>query len=100
MATVSLEVENIGKRAGDEVVQLYVHDMECSVKRPTKELRGFERINLQPGGRKTVTFTLPAEKLSFWDVKTHGFVVEPGAFDVLVGSSSEDIRVHGQFEVR
>jgi beta-glucosidase len=100
MATVSLEVENIGKRAGDEVVQLYVHDVECSVKRPTKELRGFERITLQPGGTKTVTFTLLAEKLAFWDVKTHGWVVEPGAFEVLVGSSSEDIRVHGQFEVR
>ena len=99
-ATVSLEVENIGKRAGDEVVQLYVHDVECSVKRPAKELRGFERITLQPGGRKTVTFTLPAEKLAFWDVKTHGWLVEPGAFEVLVGSSSEDIRVHGQCEVR
>ena len=57
--TVSVEVENTGKRAGDEVVQLYVHDVECSVKRPSKELRGFERIALQPGQKKTVTFTLP-----------------------------------------
>jgi beta-glucosidase len=99
-ATVNLEVENIGKRAGDEVVQLYVHDVECSVKRPTKELRGFQRITLQPGEKKTVAFTLPAEKLSFWDVKRHGFVVEAGQFDVLAGSSSEDIRVQGRVEVR
>jgi beta-glucosidase len=99
-ATVTIEVENTGKRAGDEVVQLYVHDVECGVKRPAKELRGFERITLQRGEKKTVTLSLPAEKLSFWDVKTHGFVVEPGMFDVLVGSSSEDIRAQGQFEVR
>jgi len=92
-------VENTGKRAGDEVVQLYVHDVECSVKRPSKELRGFERVALRPGQKKTVAFTLAGEKLSFWDVKTHGFVVEPGAFDVLVGSSSEDIRVHTRIEV-
>jgi beta-glucosidase len=97
--TVRVDVENTGKRAGDEVVQLYVHDVECSVKRPSKELRGFERVALRPGQKKTVAFTLAGEKLSFWDVKTHGFVVEPGAFDVLVGSSSEDIRVHTRIEV-
>ena len=94
-----MEVENIGKRAGDEVVQLYVHDVECSVKRPAKELRGLERISLKPGEKRTVTFTLPDEKLAFYDVKTHGFVVEPGAFDVLVGGSSQDIRARGQLEV-
>ncbi len=98
-AAVSVEVENVGKRVGDEVVQLYVHDVECSVKRPAKELRGLERISLKPGEKWTVTFTLPGDKLAFYDVKTHGFVVEPGVFDVLVGSSSEDIRTQGQLEV-
>ena len=99
-ATVSAIVENVGKRAGDEVVQLYVRDVECSVKRPAKELRGFQRLHLKPGEKKMVTFPLPAAKLAFYDeVKTHGFVVEPGAFDVLVGSSSEDIRVQGRIEV-
>jgi len=98
--TVSLQVENTGKRSGDEVVQLYVHPLQCSVKRPSKELRGFERVALNPGEKKTVAFTLPVEKLSFWDVQTHAFVVEPGAFEVLVGSSSADIRVQDQFEVR
>ncbi len=98
-AFVSVEVENVGKRAGDEVVQLYVHDVECSVKRAIKELRGLERVSLKPGEKRTVTFTLPGDKLAFYDVKTHGFVVEPGAFDVLVGSSSEDIRAKGTLDV-
>ena len=97
--SVSVEVENTGVREGDEVVQLYVHDVQCSVKRPSKELRGFERVRLRPGEKRTVTFTLPGEKLAFYEVKTHGFVVEPGTFDVWVGSSSDDIRARGQLEV-
>ncbi len=97
--TVRVAVQNTGKRAGDEVVQLYVHDVAVSVKRPSKELRGFERISLKPGERKTVSFALPAEKLSFYDVKSKSFVVEPGQFEVMVGSSSEDIRAKGQLQV-
>jgi len=96
---VSVDVRNVGERIGDEVVQLYVHDVECSVKRPIKELRCFERISLQPGEKRTVTFMLRGEQLAFYDVKKHDFVVEPGMFDVLVGSSSKDIRLEGQFEV-
>jgi len=96
---VSLEVSNTGKRAGDEVVQLYVHQAKCSVKRPAKELRGFQRIRLQPGEKKTVTFPLAAEKLAFWDETRHGFLVEPGMFDVMVGASSADIRAEDQVEV-
>ncbi len=97
--TVTVDVENAGRRAGDEVVQLYVRDVECRVKRPAKELRGFERINLAPGEKRTVRFELPAQKLSFYDESVHGFVVEPGAFEVLVGSSSQDIRATGRFHV-
>ncbi len=97
--TVTVAVENVGRRAGDEVVQLYVRDVKCSVKRPAKELRGFERVRLQPGERKTVTFQLPGEKLAFYDEQTHGFVVEPGAFELMVGSSSADVRARGRFEV-
>jgi beta-glucosidase len=96
---VSLEVANTGKLAGDEVVQLYVHQVKSSVKRPAKELRGFQRIGLQPGGKKLITFTLPAEKLAFWDEQTHGFVVAPGKYDVMVGASSADVRVQHQIEV-
>jgi beta-glucosidase len=96
---ISVEITNSGKRAGDEVAQLYIHQEKSSVKVPMKELRGFQRINLQPGETKTVTFPLPAEKLAFWDEKTHGFVVEPGAFDVMVGASSADIRLKNTIEV-
>jgi beta-glucosidase len=97
--TVSVEVQNTGKRAGDEVVQLYAHQVNSSVKRPVKELRGFERVSLKPGEKKTVSIPLAAEQLAFYDVKSHGFVVEPGKFDLLIGSSSRDIRSTGQIEV-
>jgi len=97
--TVSVTVKNTGKRKGDEVVQLYVHDVASSVKRPSKELRGFERISLNPGERKTVKFEVPAEKLAFYDEKLHRFVVEPGLFDIMIGSSSEDTRLQDKIEV-
>ncbi|MEI7908174.1 MAG: glycoside hydrolase family 3 C-terminal domain-containing protein [Verrucomicrobiota bacterium] len=97
--TASVEVENTGTRAGDEVVQLYVHAVECSVKRAAEELRGFDRIHLKPGEKQTVTFTVPGDKLAFFDVKSHAFVVEPGAFDLLVGASSADIRLRGRIVV-
>ena len=96
---ISVVVENNGKRAGDEVVQLYVHQVKSRVTRPAKELRGFQRISLQPGEKKTVTLTLSAGKLALWDEKTHGFVVEPGTFDVMVGASSSDIRAKDHVDV-
>ena len=98
--TVSLDVQNSGTRAGDEVVQLYVHEVEASVKRSSKELRGFRRISLKPKEKTAVSFTLPASDLAFYDEKTKKFVVKPGAFDVMVGSSSDDIRVKGTLEVK
>lgn len=97
--TVRVNVRNSGKMAGDEVPQLYVRDVQASVKRPALELRGFEHIALKPGEARTVSFTLPAEKLAFWDETTHAFLTEPGTFEVLVGSSSNDIRLRGRFEV-
>ncbi|MBI5388416.1 MAG: glycoside hydrolase family 3 C-terminal domain-containing protein [Verrucomicrobia bacterium] len=97
--TASVEVENTGSRAGDEVVQLYVRDRESRVKRPAKELRGFKRVTLQPGAKTTVTFTLPAAKLAFYDERKHAFVVEPGAFEIMVGASSEDIRLKKTLQV-
>lgn len=97
--TISLDVKNTGKLDGDEVVQLYIRDPECTVERPSKELRGFERITLKAGEKKTITMTVPADKLAFYDENVHGFVVEPGVFEVLVGSSSDDIRLRGKFSV-
>jgi beta-glucosidase len=97
--TASVDVTNTGEREGDEVVQLYVHEVEPAVKRPIKELRGFERISLKPGETKKVTFTLPAEKLAYYDEAVHRFVVKPGLFDVMVGCASDDIRAKGQVRI-
>ena len=98
--TVHIEVENAGKRAGDEVVQLYTHAVSPSVKRPAKELRGFARVALKPGEKKTVAFAVPGAKLAFWDEKAHAFVTEKGAYEILVGASSDDIRAKSEFEVK
>jgi beta-glucosidase len=96
--TIRLEVENAGDRAGDEVVQLYINDIVASVTRPVKELKGFERVYLQPGEQRTVEFRLPMESLAFYDKKME-CNVEPGIFKVMVGRSSEDILLEGEFEV-
>lgn len=98
-ATVSIEVKNTGKVAGDEVVQLYIHPTQSSVPQPPKELRGFERVSLKPGESKKVVLMLSGEQLAYYDVKTHGFVVEPGAYEILIGSSSRDIRSKTRLEV-
>lgn len=95
---ISLDVRNSGSRRGDEVVQLYVHDEFASLPRPVKELKGYLRLTLEPGECKTVTFHLPVNQLAFYD---HDFklTLEPGRMEVLLGSSSEDIRLHGSFEI-
>lgn len=97
--SISVSVENIGDRAGSEVVQLYFHDQESSVQMPAKDLCGFSRIELDPREKQTVTFNVPVEKLSFYDENTNDFIVEPGLFDIMVGSSSEDIREAGVLSV-
>jgi beta-glucosidase len=97
--TVSINVKNTGDKPGDEVVQLYVHQQNSSLKRPTKELRGFQRTNLKPGEIRTLTFALPAQKLAFYDIGAHAFVVPAGSFDIMVGSSSGNIRARTQLEV-
>jgi len=86
-ASVTVDVTNTGGRAGDEVVQLYVHDRVASVTRPVKELRGFERVSLAPGEKKTVRFILGPEALRFTD-ENMARIVEPGLFDVMLGTSS------------
>lgn len=89
---VSVDVTNTGKRAGDEVVQLYIHETQPKVKRPARQLRGFQRIPLAPGEQRTVTFPLPASQLAYYDEAAKSFVVNPGTFEIMVGSSSADIR--------
>ena len=94
---VSLDIKNIGKREGKEVVQLYVRDIESSLERPFKELKGFKKIALRPGENKNIQFELKAEDLSFYDPSKKRWVAEAGEFEVLIGSSSKDMRVKGQF---
>ncbi len=96
---VHVDVKNSGDRAGDEVVQMYVHNNDTSTYQPKEQLQGFERISLKPGETKTVTFSLPVEQLAFWDVDKHEYVIHPGAFDVMVGAASDDARQKGSFEV-
>ena len=83
---------------GDEVVQLYLRDEVSSVTTYVKVLRGFERIRLQPGEEKEVSFTLCPQDLAIWD-KDMKFRVEPGSFKVMVGASSKDIRLEGKFKI-
>jgi len=86
--TVSIDVENAGKRLGDEVVQIYIRDIAASVTRPVKELKGFERIRLNPGEKRRLEFVLAPEHLGFYN-REMKFVVEPGEFRVFAGTSSE-----------
>lgn len=88
-AVASVTVTNVGKRAGKEVVQLYVSDLQSTVKRPPKELKAFAKVSLEPDETTTVRFALPRRAFAFWD---EGWVVEPGVFELLCGSSSVDIR--------
>jgi beta-glucosidase len=99
MVKVSLEVENTGEHAGDEVVQLYIHDVVASVARPVKELKDFKRISLQPHETKTVTFEIPVQQLGLYDASMQ-YTVEPGEFEIVIGSSSEDIRLTGRLEIK
>ena len=95
---VSADVKNTGKRPGCEIVQLYLDDVLSSVVTPMKELRGFERIRLEPGEKNTVTFALTPEHLALLNRHLE-WVVEPGTFEVMLGHSSRDIRLKGTFEV-
>ena len=96
--TVRCKVTNTGKRAGDEVVQLYVRDVLSSVTTYEKNLCGFERVHLEPGETKEVRFTIEPRDLQLLDSDNH-WVVEPGDFKVMIGASSEDIRLNDRFTV-
>lgn len=95
---IKVDITNTGNRNGAEVVQLYIRDVKSSVMVPVKELQGFEKITLDPGKKKTVEFILKNENLAIYD-RNMNFVVEPGIFEVMVGSSSENIRLRGEFNI-
>jgi beta-glucosidase len=95
---ISLRVKNVGKVAGDEVVQLYTRDEVASTPRPVKELKGYRRLALRPGESRTLTFHLAVDQLAFYDNNLK-LVLEPGKIDVMLGSSSQDIRLCGEIEI-
>lgn len=95
---VSFQLSNVGKAAGEEVVQLYLKDKFGSVVRPVLELRDFQKVKLNPGESKTIEFTIDKEKLSFYNNKLE-FVAEPGDFELMIGASSADIKLKSNFEL-
>jgi beta-glucosidase len=95
---IRADVKNIGDRKGDAVVELYLHDLESSVPVPVKSLKGFERVPLNPGESKCVTFALKPDDISLLDANLEP-IVEPGAFEVLIGESSADIVLRDTFEI-
>lgn len=96
--SVQVQVKNVGEYEGDEVVQLYIRDELASLTRPVKLLKGFKRVHLEPSETKTVTFTISADQLAFYD-KDMNLTVEQGTFKIMIGKSSEDIQLENQLEV-
>lgn len=95
--TFTVNVRNTGHRTGSEVVQLYVHDVKASVDRPHKELKGFCKVTLKPGESRDVSITLGCDALSFYDEKTGRWIAEPGRFEALVGTASDDLPLKKAF---
>jgi beta-glucosidase len=94
---ISFKVKNIGDTPGKEVAQVYINDQRSRRQRPTKELKAFSMISLEPGEERTVTLSLDERALSYYDPERKAWVAEPGVFNILVGSSSKDIRVKRSF---
>ena len=97
--TVSVDVTNTGTRAGKEIVQLYISDKKSSLPRPVKELKGFRKMSLEAGETATVTFRIDRESLCFFDPDRHEWVAEPGRFEAVIASSSDDIRGKVAFDL-
>jgi beta-glucosidase len=87
-----LDITNTGAVRGAEVIQCYVHDVESSVARPPQELKAFAKVALDPGESREIALPLDDRAFAFWDVAAHGWTVEPGEFELRIGTSSRDIR--------
>jgi len=97
---VKLSIKNTGNVNGSEVIQLYIKDIQSSIDRPAKELKGFKKVNLNPGEEKVVEFTIDQKALSFFDSKTKEWIAESGEFEILIGSSSQDIKLKEMFTLK
>ena len=90
----------MGKKAGKEIVQLYLSDVQSTLPRPMKELKGFVKLSLEPGETQEATFSITAEELSFYDERTGCWTAEPGKFVIHIGASSADIRHTASFRLK
>ena len=97
---LTFELKNTGEREGSEVAQLYIKDVKSSLPRPEKELKKFKRVTLKPGETKEVEFTINKKALSYYDPAKHGWIAEPGEFQVMIGSSSRDIKLKDSLELK
>jgi beta-glucosidase len=97
--SLSCWITNIGARAGKEVIQVYVRDIQASVRRPPRELKAFAKVSLDPGASTTVAFELGSRDLSYWSVRAHDWVLEAGQFELAVGASSRDIRLTAMVDI-
>jgi beta-glucosidase len=96
---ITMNVRNTGELKGDEVVQLYIRKTVNGETMPAKELKRFRRLTLLPGEKQEVAFELPVSELSYYDIKSRSFKVEPGTVRIMAGSSSSDIRLTGSVEI-
>lgn len=96
---MTVSVKNTSGRDGEEVVQLYASYPDSKVERPSKQLRAFKRIPIKAGESREVTLTVPKEELGYWNEEKQMFVVEPGTVKLLIGASSEDIRLEGKVKL-
>jgi beta-glucosidase len=99
LVTAEFDIANTGSRAGAEVAELYVHQANPSLPRPEKELKGFKKVSLKVGEKKTVSIPLNRDAFAFYDPSKNGWVTEPDNFKILIGSSSRDIRLQGDFKL-
>jgi beta-glucosidase len=96
---VSFDIKNVGDREGSDVAQLYTHQRQSSTYQPIQSLRAFERVSLQPGESKHIQLDLPLSELAFYDIHSKAFRVEPGVFDLMIGTASDDIRLRSHINV-
>ncbi len=99
IVTAQFEIENTGEGAGAEVAQLYVHEKNPRLPRPEKELKGFKKVFLQPGEKQTVSVPLTHSAFAYYDPAQNGWVAQPDNFEILIGSSSRDIRLRDNFNL-